>query len=71
MSNSIPVYTALNEQEARQLLATDESYIKRMMELTIELNSLAEKAGVLMKEYIEAYKKITAPARVRPMEAKK
>ena len=40
-----------------------------MMELTVELNALAEKAGVLMKSYVEAYQKITAPARLRPREA--
>lgn len=71
MSNEIPIRQALNYHEAQALLAEDETYIKRMMELTVELNGLAEKAGALMKEYITTYQKITAPARLRPKEGKK
>ncbi len=70
MSNEIPIRQALNYHEAQALLAEDEAYIKRMMELTVELNGLAEKAGVLMKEYITTYQKITAPARLRPKGGK-
>ena len=69
MSNEIPIRQILNYHEAQALLAEDEAYIKQMMELTVELNALAEKAGVLMKSYVEAYQKITAPARLRPREA--
>lgn len=70
-NQSIPTFFFLNEIEKIQLLAADESSIKRMMELTIELNKLAERAGIIMKEYIEEYQKITAPARVRPMEVER
>ena len=69
MSKPIPVTDLLKPFESKKLLETDEVYIKQMMELTVELNALAEKAGVLMKSYIEAYQKITAPARLRPREA--
>lgn len=71
MSTEIPIRQALNYHEAQALLAEDEACIKQMMELTVELNALAEKAGVLMKSYVEAYQKITAPARLRPKEGKK
>lgn len=66
MSTEIPVRQALNYHEAQALLAEDEVCIKQMMQIVVELNGIAEKAGVLMKEYIEAYQKITAPARLRP-----
>ena len=68
MKEEIPVYDVLNFREAKELLAADDAYLKRMMEITIELNGLAEKAGSLMKEYITTYQRITAPARVRPKE---
>lgn len=68
MSNEIPIRQILNHQESQKLMAADEVYIKQMMELTVELNGLAEKAGKLMREYIEVYQKITAPARLRPKE---
>lgn len=69
MSKPIPVTDLLKPFESKKLLETDEAYIKQMMELTVELNALAEKAGVLMKSYVEVYQKITAPARLRPREA--
>lgn len=66
-TKTIPVYSILNDEEKQKLLAADEAHIKRCMELTIELNKLAERAGVIMKEYIEEYQKITAAARLRPI----
>ncbi len=66
MSNSIPIRDELNRKEAQTLLAEDEAYIKSIMEITVELNSLAIKAAALMKDYINSYQKITAPAKVRP-----
>lgn len=70
MSTEIPIRQALNYHEAQALLAEDEACLKQMMQIAVELNALAEKAGALMKAYIEAYQKITAPARLRPMEGR-
>lgn len=68
MNNEIPVRQALNYHEAQMLLAADEEFITQMMQITVDLNALAERAGKLTKDYIEKYQRITAPARLRPMQ---
>lgn len=67
MSKEIPVRQALNNNEAQALLAADEELITQMMQIVVDLNALAERAGKLTKAYIEKYQRITAPARLRPM----
>lgn len=68
MNKEIPVRKVLNNNEAQALLAADEELITQMMQITVELNVLAERAGKLTKAYIEKYQRITAPARLRPMQ---
>ena len=68
MSKEIPIRQALNCREKQTLLAADEEFITQMMQITVEMNALAESAGKLTKAYIEQYRRITAPARLRPKE---
>lgn len=70
MNKPLKTREALNAKEKDELLAVDEQLVSDMIDIVVQLNSLAETAGQLMKDYLFKYRELTAAARLRPREGK-
>ena len=68
MNTPLKTREALNAKEKDELLAVDEKLVSDMIDIVVQLNSLAETAGQLMKDYLFKYRELTASARLRPRE---
>ncbi len=68
MNKPLKTREALNAKEKDELLAVDEKLVSDMIDIVVQLNSLAETAGQLMKDYLFKYRELTAATRLRPRE---